>query len=279
MIKFFRNIRQSLIMENKTSRYLKYAIGEIVLVVIGILLALQINIWNQERKRKQLEHVLLEQLKSEVLTVYGDMYTDYNVLSQGRNSHFNIMDYLDGKIDYNDSLAFDFHFITQDEYIYPKEAVYSRIKEEGLDIIENDTIRNLVQSLFESLFPRLSKGNSFTPDITETFNSYYLEHFKLNNDYTFQYNKVYDNDTLSGRIFRDEDKYPITFEENGVKRYYTIGYLPLDNQSLREDHKFRQLLYQTFRYRNYKQFRYRSAKEVIKMLTQLIDKELDIQHD
>ena len=39
MIKFFRNIRQNLIMENKTSKYFKYAIGEIVLVVIGILLA------------------------------------------------------------------------------------------------------------------------------------------------------------------------------------------------------------------------------------------------
>jgi hypothetical protein len=43
MIKFFRHIRQTLIMENKTPKYLKYAIGEIVLVVIGILIALQIK--------------------------------------------------------------------------------------------------------------------------------------------------------------------------------------------------------------------------------------------
>lgn len=50
MIKFFRNIRQSLIMENKTGKYLKYAFGEIVLVVIGILIALQINNWNEVRK-------------------------------------------------------------------------------------------------------------------------------------------------------------------------------------------------------------------------------------
>ena len=65
MIKFFRQIRQSLIMENKTSnttiakakagRYFKYAIGEIVLVVIGILIALQINNWNEERKNRELE--------------------------------------------------------------------------------------------------------------------------------------------------------------------------------------------------------------------------------
>jgi len=48
MIKFFRQIRQQLLMENKTSKYLKYAIGEIVLVVIGILIALQINNWNEK---------------------------------------------------------------------------------------------------------------------------------------------------------------------------------------------------------------------------------------
>ena len=55
MIKFFRQIRQSLIMENKTGKYLKYAIGEIVLVVIGILIALQINNWNEQRKEDRLE--------------------------------------------------------------------------------------------------------------------------------------------------------------------------------------------------------------------------------
>jgi tetratricopeptide (TPR) repeat protein len=50
MIKFFRKIRQNLLNEGKTSKYFKYAIGEIVLVVIGILIALQINTWNENRK-------------------------------------------------------------------------------------------------------------------------------------------------------------------------------------------------------------------------------------
>ena len=50
MIKFFRHLRQNLLMENKTGQYFKYAIGEIVLVVIGILIALQVNNWNETRK-------------------------------------------------------------------------------------------------------------------------------------------------------------------------------------------------------------------------------------
>jgi hypothetical protein len=49
MIKFFRKIRQNLLMENKTGKYFKYAIGEIILVVIGILIALAINNWNTNR--------------------------------------------------------------------------------------------------------------------------------------------------------------------------------------------------------------------------------------
>ncbi len=52
MIKFFRKFRQNLLSEGKTGKYLKYAIGEIILIVIGILIALQINNWNEARKLK-----------------------------------------------------------------------------------------------------------------------------------------------------------------------------------------------------------------------------------
>ncbi|WP_242155683.1 DUF6090 family protein [Aestuariivivens sediminis] len=65
MIKFFRKIRQQLLAENKFSKYLIYAIGEIVLVVIGILIALWINNLNQQRKIKTEEQVVLKQLKNE----------------------------------------------------------------------------------------------------------------------------------------------------------------------------------------------------------------------
>ena len=65
MIKFFRKIRQNLLSEGKTGKYLKYAIGEIVLVMIGILLALQVNNWNQNRINKQKENLLLIELHNE----------------------------------------------------------------------------------------------------------------------------------------------------------------------------------------------------------------------
>ncbi len=70
MIKFFRKIRHNLLLEGKTGKYLKYAIGEIVLVVIGILIALQINNWNEKQKsvaKTQDYYVqLLDDLKSDI---------------------------------------------------------------------------------------------------------------------------------------------------------------------------------------------------------------------
>jgi len=65
MIKFFRKIRQNLLMENKTGKYLKYAVGEIILVVIGILIALSINNWNENRKIRNTEQQYLLTLKEE----------------------------------------------------------------------------------------------------------------------------------------------------------------------------------------------------------------------
>jgi Family of unknown function (DUF6090) len=66
MIKFFRKVRYDLMEKNKTGRYLKYAIGEIVLVVIGILIALQINNWNEVRKSNQKTLLLLKEVQTEL---------------------------------------------------------------------------------------------------------------------------------------------------------------------------------------------------------------------
>ncbi|PWH83957.1 hypothetical protein DIS18_05245 [Algibacter marinivivus] len=80
MIKFFRKIRQNLLMENKTGKYLKYAIGEIILVIIGILIALSINNWNTNRKLKSEEQNLLKDLRVEVKN-------NIDVLSTAINEH------------------------------------------------------------------------------------------------------------------------------------------------------------------------------------------------
>ena len=79
MFKFFRHIRQNLLMKNKTGKYLKYAIGEIILVMIGILLALQVSHWNNESADRKLEKRYLSEL---IL----DLQTDSLVIARAKKS-------------------------------------------------------------------------------------------------------------------------------------------------------------------------------------------------
>jgi len=90
MIKFFRNIRKQLLDEGKTGKYFKYAIGEIVLVVIGILIALQINNWNEHRKTNQA-------LKIALSNIINDLQSDHKKLKEENKTvsfRFHSMQYL-----------------------------------------------------------------------------------------------------------------------------------------------------------------------------------------
>lgn len=86
MIKFFRKIRQNLLSEGKTGQYLKYAIGEIVLVVIGILIALSINNWTEKRKERKLEKelvaVLITDLKSKKAEFVSDLAVGKSIIKK-----------------------------------------------------------------------------------------------------------------------------------------------------------------------------------------------------
>ena len=78
MIPFFRKIRKKMADDNKPLKYMRYAVGEIVLVVVGILIALQINNWNEYRKDRALEKEILEQ-------ILGDIEIDRETLKRAMN--------------------------------------------------------------------------------------------------------------------------------------------------------------------------------------------------
>tara|TARA_R110002124_G_scaffold149259_1_gene315312 strand:+ start:2432 stop:2827 length:396 start_codon:yes stop_codon:yes gene_type:complete len=90
MLRFFRQIRKKLMEQNKIRTYLLYAVGEILLVVIGILIALQINNWNEQRKEKQQEEIYLESLHQEMIqdTVRINRYIDQFTTSLNRVRSF-----------------------------------------------------------------------------------------------------------------------------------------------------------------------------------------------
>ncbi|SMD42790.1 hypothetical protein SAMN00777080_1355 [Aquiflexum balticum DSM 16537] len=87
MIKFFRKIRQKLLQQNKVGSYFKYAIGEILLVVIGILIALSINNWNEAQKAKQSERVVLKNLIQDLRADSLAFNDNLDILSKINNLH------------------------------------------------------------------------------------------------------------------------------------------------------------------------------------------------
>lgn len=275
MLHFLRRIRKRLLGQNRIQKYILYAVGEIALVVVGILIAVQINSWNQNKKRLAQEKVLLEQLRSELIRVFNDISTDYTFLRAAGNSHFIISNAVANNLPYNDTLCFHFELMTKDEYIYPKNAAYGKIKDEGMDIIRNDTIRNLAQVLYETVYPRISKGNSFTRDITELLTPYYIRNFKPNTNANLRFSIYEERDSISDIILEaDTITYPYYRTINNRKQLFTYGYVPNNFERLKKDGEFLMLLKGAIQYRGYKIGRYSAARRMTRELVGRIDKEL-----
>ncbi|MGB5273670.1 MAG: DUF6090 family protein [Flavobacteriaceae bacterium] len=104
MINFFRKIRKQLADENKPMKYMRYAIGEIILVVIGILIALQINNWNENRNDRRKESILLNQLKQEFKANLAQLNDKIELRNQIVHSSKILLQYFD---DPNTAIASD----------------------------------------------------------------------------------------------------------------------------------------------------------------------------
>ena len=105
MIKLFRKFRQNLHFEEKNGRYLKYAFGEVILVVIGILIALQINNWNENRKNRILEKEILTELIATAKSNHESLLKGLESWESTTKSLNLIMQVIDQRLPYADSLA------------------------------------------------------------------------------------------------------------------------------------------------------------------------------
>lgn len=169
MIKLFRNIRKKLLAEGKTANYLKYAIGEIFLVVIGILIALQINNWNENRKEKTLERKVLIELMKSLENNCNVMVQDSITRIEWNKSSDIIIFSLQNNVSYSDSLNIHFQNARKPgTNLSLSSAGYESLKNIGYNIITSDTLRNNIVELFEltqkHLFEEMEYFESFQPD-------------------------------------------------------------------------------------------------------------------
>ena len=141
MLTLLRKIRKSLIEAGSTKRYLLYAIGEIALVVIGILIALQINNWNEWRKDRSKEKVIIEDLVKNIELNIQIFKDDILFLEEKNQSAEIIINTLEQKNEYFDTLAPHFHNarITK-KTLYLSNIGFQALKDAGLDILTDKSL-------------------------------------------------------------------------------------------------------------------------------------------
>lgn len=145
MIKFFRKIRQQLLTENKVSKYLLYAIGEIILVVIGILIALSINSWNEERLDKKEVATYLEQIRTELeydIIIYKE---DLNHMEQAIEYLENVDSGAYDEVDLSNLLT----YLTKNMAPIENDKSYAKLVESGkIELSENDQVNSQLQAYY-----------------------------------------------------------------------------------------------------------------------------------
>jgi len=216
MIKFFRKIRQKLLTENKFSKYLLYAIGEILLVVIGILIALNVNNFNENRKQ---EAKIIEALKEIHRDLSDDIKESNGVITSYKNEDSIINVLMTKKMsaeDYKGNNLFN--------YIGVASTIYSlNINNNGFEklMVNSDNIPEKYQHLVESLKNIYINDNNElvsslklgTDDVTQ-----YLSYLKQNTDWysEFIYNYNLTEDAIN--YFLNDSYY-----KNHLAQYYILS--------------------------------------------------------
>jgi hypothetical protein len=178
MIKFFRKIRQRLLAEGNLKRYLLYAIGEILLVVIGILIALQINNWNEWRKDRIKEENILHDLAKNIEINIQTFQNDINLLEEwGRSSEIVILA-LENKTVYSDTLRNHFHLarITKQK-LFVSNIGFQAYKDYGLDLITNKNLSAEVIKLYEFTIPSILSTNDLVNEIDAEWDNHIVQNF------------------------------------------------------------------------------------------------------
>ncbi|MBT8269888.1 MAG: hypothetical protein KJN59_11765 [Bacteroidia bacterium] len=180
MINFLRKIRYTLMEKGNTGKYLKYAIGEILLVMIGILLALQVNNWNESRLERKEEIEILKEVKS---ALNYDLEKTFRSLRaraiSRRNLSEDILNAVKDKRAIQDSI--DFIFLSGGETFRPSYTAYKALESKGIDLIKNDSIKYGIIQIYDSEYVHLKlrlEQNNFA-NLRDFIRPFLFDNFQL----------------------------------------------------------------------------------------------------
>jgi uncharacterized membrane protein YgaE (UPF0421/DUF939 family) len=179
MIKFFRKIRQNLLMENKTGKYFKYAIGEIVLVVIGILIALQINNWNENIKKLQQEKIyyckIKEDLESDKINIKRSLESLNERISSAKRALNNLYDGANKSVILEDYLS----AIRSIKFSPSKLAIQDIVSSGKLENFKNANLKDAIIQHYTDLDGALNRIVANNNDVGKYIYEYNLSDFGI----------------------------------------------------------------------------------------------------
>ena len=159
MLTLLRRIRRSLTESSSMRKYLFYAVGEVALVVIGILLALQINNWNEERKNRKIERSLYMNLLTDLQKDSVDLVRVLRIVNRGINAQRTIIetsyDSLIEKYNIEEIEVFIRGVAAVTTSFFPSYSTYLQISNNGLlPLLKSDDIKNKIVDLYERSYKR-----------------------------------------------------------------------------------------------------------------------------
>lgn len=177
MLHFLRKIRKSLVSQGTGKKYLIYAIGEIALVVIGILIALQINNWNNNKISNNAEKEILTEMRTSVLLDLQNLNSRLNMLQLIESRIEKLQEIIKSgeEVDSIDVLCGAVYGIQRFDL---NTASFEELKSNGFNLISDDNMRRLIIKIFDTHLKKIDHHNKIEDNvILEALRPYYLANF------------------------------------------------------------------------------------------------------
>ncbi|WP_283637018.1 DUF6090 family protein [Aquaticitalea lipolytica] len=223
MIKLFRNIRKNLLTEGKTSKYFKYAIGEIILVVIGILIALQINTWNNNNEERNLEVKIMKEMRSNLKLDLYEIQEDIGIMDDINKACDYVSTYLKTNELPSDSLYYYAALLRVTPHFDPNKSGYGLLVSKGIGIITNDSLRNDISVHYERLYNYYKRYEEERLRFHATHSEpILLKHFNMKYQEKYKYYAIFETSNEDYLILKNDDSFikltdAIKFENSGVR--------------------------------------------------------------
>jgi len=158
MISFFKRIRRKLLENKRLRKYALYAIGEIILVMVGILLAVQVNNANNAKKLGQVELEILSEIRTNLFACKEMMQKNYNSNHQRVEALENLLNHMDSDSLYDHRFDKTFFGLSQWNSPFFTTSGYKSLQSKGVDLIKDKALRTAIVQLHDRTFGNIQNG-------------------------------------------------------------------------------------------------------------------------